>query len=1056
MSRFFIAHPIFAWVIAIGIMLAGVLSILRLPIAQYPSIAPVSISISAVYPGASASTLVNTVTQVIEEQMKGIDKLQYFSSTSNLTGAVTITLTFEEGTDPDIAQVQVQNKLQLATALLPTEVQAQGITVVKAVKNFMMVVALESEDGSVPGNELGDYMASYVQDPVSRITGVGDVTLFGAQHAMRIWLDPAKLNNYSLTADDVTTAIEAQNVQVSAGQVGALPAVAGQQLNATVNEQTRLQTTQEFGGILLVGGKGGATVYLRDVARIELGSETYTSEARYNGKPASGLAIKLATAANALKTSAAVKKEMEILSKSFPPGVKVVYPYETIPFVKLAIKEVVETLFEAIALVIAVMYIFLQSWRATLIPAIAVPVVLLGTFGVLNLFGYSINTLTMLALVLAIGLLVDDAIVVVESVERIIDEGKSPRDAAIQSMREITSALVGIALVLTAVFLPMAFYGGSSGVIYRQFSLTIVTAMLLSVFIAIVLTPALCATLLSPSRNIDVAAQKGFFGWFNRGFNRANAGYGSWIQKLLARGWASAVAYAVIIVAVGLFFMHMPTGFLPDEDQGVLFVQALLPAGATQSRSRQVMEQVEHYFLADEAKNVDATFTVAGFSFGATGQNAGLAFVKLKDWSQRGNKASSGSAIVQRASSAFAKIQGGQLFAFAPPAVIELGNATGFDLFLEDNANAGHAKLLQARDQFLALTSKDPELAKVRPNGEDDQPQLQIDIDHAKAEAEGLTLSDINDTLSAAWGSTYVNQFIDKDRVKKVIVQADAAYRMLPTDLNKWYVRNSSGTMVPFSAFSSSHWTSGSPLLERYNSTPAVEILGEPAEGRSSGDAIKRVEMLAAKLPAGFSIEWTGLSFQEKLAGSQTLELYAMSLLIVFLCLAALYESWSVPFAVLLVVPLGVLGALAAATLRGFDNDVFFQVSLLTTVGLSAKNAILIVEFAENLMAQGKHTVEAVLEAAHMRLRPILMTSIAFGLGATPLAIASGAGAASRSAIGTGVVGGMVTGTLLSIFFVPLFFVAVNKVFKRGSSSATRSAKPEMPSPPANPAPAAP
>jgi multidrug efflux pump len=1030
MSRYFIDHPIFAWVIAIAIMVGGGLSIFELPIAQYPSIAPTSISITANYPGASAATLVNTVTQVIEEQMKGIDKLSYLSSTSDSTGSSVITLTFDEGTDPDIAQVQVQNKLQLATPLLPAEVQQQGITVVKAVKNFLLVVGLQSSDGSISGPELGDYIASYIQDPVSRVAGVGDTQLFGSQHAMRIWLDPGKLNSYRLTTGDVTAAIVAQNAQVAAGQVGALPAIDGQELNATVNSQSRLQTPEQFRKIILRTGQGAATVYLGDVARVELGIENYNTVARYNGKPASGLAIKMAVGANALKTAAGVRKQIALLSRNFPPGVTAEFPYDTTPFVTASITEVVKTLFEAIALVFVVMYLFLQSFRATLIPTIAVPVVLLGTFGVLNLFGYSINTLSMLALVLAIGLLVDDAIVVVESVERIMDEGASPREAALKSMAQITSALVGIALVLSAVFVPMAFYGGASGVIYRQFSVTIVAAMLLSVFIAVVLTPALCVTLLKPGPKKDPGGQRGFFGWFNRLFERANKGYKTSIQRLLKLRWTVSIAFIGILAAVVLLFGHMPTGFLPDEDQGIIFVQVQLPVGAAQSRAIAVLEQIENYFHQQEQAVVAATFTVAGFSFSGSGQNTALGFVKLKDWSQRGGKKSSVQSIIGRASAAFASIKDAQVFVVQPPAVIELGNATGFDLFLEDQSGAGHERLLQARNQLLGMAARNPGLMAVRPNGEEDTPQLQVDIDRPKASADGLALGDINDTLATAWGGTYVNQFVDKDRVKKVFVQADAVFRMLPDDLNQWYVRNATGGMVPFSAFSSSHWTFGSPQLERYNSTPAVEILGQEAPGKSSGDALKTMIGLADKLPPGFGIEWTGLSFQELLAGSQTLELYAMSLLVVFLCLAALYESWSIPFAVLLVVPLGVLGALAATTLRGLDNDVFFQVSLLTTVGLSAKNAILIVEFAENLIGEGKETVEAVLEAAHQRLRPILMTSIAFGLGTVPLAISTGAGAASRSAIGTGVIGGMLTGTLLSIFFVPLFFVAIRSVFK--------------------------
>ena len=1053
MSKFFIDHPIFAWVIAIAIMFGGGLSILALPVAQYPSIAPTAISITASYPGASAETVVNTVTQVIEEQMKGIDKLVYLSSTSDSTGSSVITLTFAEGTDPDIAQVQVQNKLQLATPLLPTEVQQQGITVVKAVSDFLVVVALVSTDGSMSGQELGDYMASYVQDPISRVPGVGDTTLFGSQHAMRIWLDPGKLNSYQLTTGDVTAAITAQNVQVAAGQIGALPAIKGQQLNVTVNARSRLQTPDEFRKILLRTGQGAASVYLADVARVELGSESYNTSGRFNGKPASGLAIKLTSNANALSTATGVKQEVALLSAHFPPGVTAVFPYDTTPFVTTSITEVVKTLFEAIALVFAVMYLFLQSFRATLIPTIAVPVVLLGTLGVLNIVGYSINTLSMLALVLAIGLLVDDAIVVVESVERIMEEGASPRDAAIKSMRQITSALVGIALVLSAVFVPMGFYGGASGVIYRQFSVTIVAAMLLSVFVAIVLTPALCATLLKAEPKIDHATQKGFFGWFNRLFDRANSGYQKSISRLLKLPWVSTGVFVAIVAVVALLFARLPTGFLPDEDQGIMFVQVTLPVGATQSRADAVVKKVEDYFHTSEKDNIEDTFMVAGFSFSGNGQNAALGFLKLKPWAERSGKAASVDSIIARAGAAFAKISDAQVFVFGPPAVIELGNSAGFDLFLEDHGNAGHVKLLAARNQLLGLAGKNAKLAKVRPNGEEDTPELQINIDQPKAQADGLALADIDATLGTAWGSTYVNQFVDKDRVKKVFVQADAPFRMLPEDLDKWYVRNSAGGMVSFAAFATSHWAFGSPRLERYNSTPAVEILGEPGPGQSSGEALALIANLAKQLPAGFGLEWTGLSYQERLAGSQTLQLYAMSLLVVFLCLAALYESWAIPFAVLLVVPLGVIGALLATTLRSLDNDVFFQVSLLTTVGLSAKNAILIVEFAENLIAEGKDSLSAVLEAAHQRLRPILMTSIAFGLGAVPLAISTGAGAASRSAIGTGVIGGMLTGTLLSIFFVPLFFIAIRKVFKIQDKPAPAAvAAPTPPTPDAAPA----
>jgi len=1049
MSRFFIDRPIFAWVLAIVVMIAGALSIMQLPIAQYPSIAPPAVTISATYPGASAKTVEDSVTQIIEQNMKGLDNLLYMSATSDQTGAVTITLTFAAGTDPDIAQVQVQNKLQLATPLLPQEVQQQGISVTKATVNFMMVVGFVSDDGSLSAADLSDYVVSSIQDPLSRVEGVGDIQIFGSQYAMRIWLDPAKLENFKLNPSDVVSAITAQNAQVTAGQFGAEPAIGGQQLNATISAQTRLETPEAFRAILLRVNSDGSMVRLGDVARVELGSESYNSTARYNGKPAAGFAVKLATGANALDTAEAVKARLAELETTAPPGVRVVYPYDTTPFVELSIEEVVKTLAEAIGLVFLVMLVFLQNVRATLIPTIAIPVVLLGTFGVLTAFGFSINTLTMFGVVLAIGLLVDDAIVVVENVERVMsEEGLSPREATKKSMDQITGALVGIALVLSAVFVPMAFFGGSTGVIYRQFSITIVSAMVLSALVALILTPALCATILNPAHGHG-AARRGPFAWFNRGFDRLNTGYRRTVGGVLGRPARVILVYLVFVAAMAFLFVRLPTAFLPDEDQGVLFTQAQLPAGATQERTLDVLAQVETYFLTREAKVVESVFAVSGFSFAGSGQNMGLAFVRLKDWAERTEPDLKAAAVAGRAMGAFSRIRDALVFAFTPPAVIELGNASGFDLFLEDRANLGHEALMGARNQLLGMASQDPRLMAVRPNGQDDTPQYRIDVDQQKASALGLSLADINDTLATAWGGTYVNDFTDRGRVKKVYVQADAQFRMLPEDFGKLYVRNGDGEMVPFSSFATGRWSSGSPRLERYNGVPAVEVLGLPAPGVSSGVAMQAVEEILARMPPGIGHEWTGLSFQERLSGSQAPALYALSLLIVFLCLAALYESWSIPFAVLLVVPLGVVGALVAATGAALSNDVYFQVGLLTTIGLSAKNAILIVEFARELQDKGRDLVEATIEASRQRLRPILMTSLAFILGVLPLALADGAGSGSQNAIGIGVAGGMLAATVLGILFVPLFFVLVRRVFRpkpraeAASAPATAPGHPE-------------
>ncbi|KVV01770.1 MULTISPECIES: efflux RND transporter permease subunit [Pseudomonas] len=1027
MSKFFIDRPIFAWVIALVIMLVGALSILKLPINQYPSIAPPAISISVTYPGASAQTVQDTVVQVIEQQLNGIDHLRYVSSESNSDGSMTITATFEQGTDPDTAQVQVQNKLNLATPLLPQEVQQQGIRVTKAVKNFLMVIGVVSEDGSMNKDDLSNYIVSNMQDPISRTEGVGDFQVFGAQYAMRIWLDPAKLNKYNLTPVDVKSAISSQNVQVSSGQLGGLPAVKGQELNATIIGKTRLQTAEEFKKILLKVNTDGSQVRLHDVAEVALGGENYSISAQYNGKPSSGLAIKLATNANALDTAKALHKTIDDLAPFFPPGMKVVYPYDTTPVVSASIKGVVETLVEAVALVFLVMFLFLQNFRATIITTMTVPVVLLGTFGILAAAGFSINTLTMFGMVLAIGLLVDDAIVVVENVERVMsEEGLSPKEATKKSMEQIQGALVGIALVLSAVLLPMAFFSGSTGVIYKQFSITIVSAMALSVLVALIFTPALCATMLKPVKKGDHGENKrGFFGWFNRTFDSGVKRYEKGVGNILRHKAPYLLAYVLIVVGMVFLFTRIPTSFLPEEDQGVLFAQVQTPAGTTAERTQVVIDRMREYLLADESAAVSSVFTVNGFNFAGRGQSSGLAFIMLKPWGER-DADNSVFALAARAQAHFSTFRDAMVFAFAPPAVMELGNATGFDVYLQDRAGIGHEKLMQARNQFLGMASQSKILAGVRPNGLNDEPQYQLEIDDEAARALGVSLTDINNTLSIGLGASYVNDFIDRGRVKKVYLQGEADSRMNPEDLKKWYVRNDEGTMVPFSAFAKGKWTYGAPKLSRYNGVEAMEILGAPAPGYSSGEAMAEVEALAKKLPAGVGISWTGLSYEERLSGSQAPALYAISLLMVFLCLAALYESWSIPIAVMLVVPLGIIGALLATSLRGLSNDVYFQVGLLTTIGLASKNAILIVEFAKELHEQGRTLTEAAIEACRMRLRPIIMTSLAFVLGVIPLAISSGAGSGSQHAIGTGVIGGMITATVLAVFWVPLFFVAVS------------------------------
>jgi len=1029
MVNFFIDRPIFSWVVAIVIMLAGVLSIRSLPVAQYPAIAPPAISISVAYPGASAETVQNTVTQVIEQQLSGIDRLMYFSSESNKDGSMTITLTFEQGTDPDTAQVQVQNKLSLAMPQLPTEVQQQGIRVAKATKNFLMVLAFVSTDGRMNRNDIADYIVSNVQDPISRTKGVGDYQVFGSQYAMRIWLDPAKLYSYGLTPVDVKNAISTQNVQISSGELGGKPQVEGQQLNATIIGPTRLQNIADFENVLLRVNADGSQVRLRDVARVALGGESEAITALYNGKQATGLAIKLASNANALDTAAAVRETIESLRPNFPPGLDVVYPYDTTPFVRLSIEEVIKTLFEAVVLVFLVMYLFLQNLRATFIPTIAVPVVLLGTFAVLAIAGFTINTLTMFGMVLAIGLLVDDAIVVVENVERVMqEEGLSPKEATRKSMQQITGALIGIALVLSAVFLPMAFFGGSTGVIYRQFSITIISAMALSVIVALIFTPALCATILKPVDKDHHEHRGGFFGWFNRFFDANNRRYERGVRSAVTRTGRYMVAYVLIVIVLGVLFVRIPTAFLPEEDQGLMFVLVSAPPGATSARTDEALAQVREYLLNEEKDVVESVFSISGFSFSGRGQNSGMAFVRLKDWAHRPGKQNRVEAVAGRFMGHFAGYRDAMIFAVVPPAVTELGNATGFDFALQDRGGIGHEALMQARNQLLGMAAQSKVLVGTRPNGLSDEPQYKIDIDWEKASAFGLTISDVNNTLSAAWGSSYVNQFIDRGRVKRVYIQGDAPYRMKPEDFGQWYVRNTLGQMVPFSAFSSGHWIYGPPKLERYNGIASVEIVGAPAPGYSTGDAMAEIESLIAKLPAGVGYEWTGLSYEERLSGGQAPALYAISMLVVFLCLAALYESWSIPVAVMLVVPLGVLGAVLATLLRGLGNDVYFQVGLLTTIGLSAKNAILIVEFAKANYDNGMNLIEATVHAAHQRLRPILMTSLAFILGVLPLAIATGAGSGGQNAIGTGVIGGMLAATVLAVYFVPVFFVWLLKL----------------------------
>ena len=1041
MSRFFIDRPVFAWVIAIVIMLLGLLAIATLPVEQYPDIAPPSVNISASYPGASAQTVENSVTQVIEQQLTGIDNLLYFSSSSDSSGNVNITATFASGTDADIAQVQVQNKLQQATPLLPQEVNQLGVTVTKSRTNFLLIAALYDSGANRYTNiDISDYLASNFQDPLARVPGVGQVHVFGSQYAMRIWLDPYKLDNYNLTPDDVMTAIRAQNTQVAAGEIGAQPAVPGQELDATVTAQSRFSTPEQFRAIILKTATSGAVVRLGDVARVELGADGYGVLVRFNGHAASGIAIQLAPGANALTTATAVKARISQLIRNLPPGMAISYPVDTTTFVRLSIRNVLVTLAEAILLVVVVMFLFLQTWRATLIPAITIPVVLLGTFGVLSAAGYTINVLTLFALVLAIGLLVDDAIIVVENVERIMrEEGLSPREATRKSMNEITGALIGIAMVLSAVFLPMAFIGGSTGVIYRQFSITIVSAMVLSIAVALILTPTLCAAFLTPVARGEDRAHGRFFTWFNRSFSRAIERYRRLLNRVLDRPLGPLVVYACVVGVMVLLFFLLPTGFLPDEDQGFVLVQFTLPTGAEQSRTLAVAKEVEHHFLVDEAANVDNIFTVTGFSFAGSGQNVGIGFIHLKDWSVRSGTRNHAPAIVQRAIVALSGIRDAQVYALSPPSVPGLGQSQGFDFELEDHGNIGHDALVGMQNRLLALAARDPVLQAVRPNSLPDTPQLHVDIDTAKASAQGLSLSDVHDTLSAAWAGLFVNNFLNGGRVKNVYMEGDAPFRMQPGDLYKWYVRNATGGMVPFSSFATASWTVGPSSLSRYNGFPALEIQGSAAPGQSSGTAIKEMEKLTSELPRSIGYEWTGISYQEVLAGAGALALYAISILVIFLCLAALYESWSIPFSVLLVIPLGVVGALLTTWLRGLTDDVFFQVGLLTVIGLSAKNAILIVEFAEFAVRRGENARAAALEASRLRLRPILMTSLAFIAGVAPLAVATSAGAGSQNDIGTGVIGGMFTATILAIFFIPLFFVLVQGGVQRFALWRTRS-----------------
>ncbi|MDQ8186251.1 efflux RND transporter permease subunit [Pelagicoccus sp. SDUM812002] len=1038
MAKFFIDRPIFSWVIALTIMIAGGLSMMQLPISRYPTVAPPSVGITAVYPGASAQVVEDSVTQIIEQSLTGLDGLIYLSATSESSGVSTITATFETGTDPDMAQVQVQNKIQSATALLPNQVQQQGVTVSKAGEGFLMVLGFVSDDGSMGRVDIADYLVANVADQIARVEGVGSARVFGGQYAMRIWLDPNRLKSYELSVSDITAAVQAQNQQVSIGQLGGAPSVPGQEINFTINTRGRLQTADEFENVVVRSNPDGSILRLSDVARVELGSQEYGQEVHYNGQQAGGMAVSLASGANSLETAAAVKELVKEIEPFLPEGLRVVIPFDNTPFVQVAIEGVIHTLLEAVALVFIVMFLFLQNWRATLIPTIAIPVVLLGTFGVLSILGFSINMLTMFAMILAIGLLVDDAIVVVENVERLMsEEGLSPKEAARRSMDQITGALVGIGVVLSAVFVPMAFLGGATGVIYQQFSVTIVTAMALSVVVAIVFTPALCATMLKPIEKGHHIKDTGFFGWFNRTFDRLNNRYQGTVGKIIGHSKSFFAAFLIIVGLMVLLFLRLPTGFLPNEDQGSIYAQIIGPVGATQEHTLEVLEEVEDYLLNAEKGVVADAFTVQGFSFAGTGQSNGMAFVSLENWDDRPNPEQSAQALAGRANAAFSRIEGATVFAFAPPPITELGNSSGFTFYLKDNAGQGHAALIAARNQFFGMAAQNPKLTNVRPNGMEDAPQLRVLIDNAKAASLGLSIREINNTLGVAWGGLYIDDFIDRGRVKRVYMQSEAEYRMQPEDFETWSVRNADGEMVPFSSFGSTEWSYGSPRLERYNGVSAVQIQGQGSAGVSSGDAMLEVEKLVQQLPEGFGIEWTASSYQERQAGDQTTLLYALSLLMVFLALAALYESWTIPTAVLLAAPLGIVGAVLANMARGFERDVYFQVAMLTTVGLTSKNAILIVEFAKINLENGMHLLDATLHAVRDRLRPILMTSLAFGLGVVPLAIASGAGSGAQMAIGTGVLGGMLVGTFLGLFFVPLFFFVIERLFirKKGHQS---------------------
>ncbi len=1041
MARFFIDRPVFAWVIAIIIMMAGVLSIYKLPIEQYPKVAPPTVLISAAYPGASAQTVENAVTQVIEQRLTGIDHLRYFTSASADSSA-SITLTFEPEADPDIAQVQTQNKVQGAVTQLPNEVQELGVTVTKSNDNFLLVIGFYSEEERFSQGDLGDILVSNFREPLSRVNGVGNVTIFGNQHAMRIWLDPAKLYSYNLTPLDVQNAVQVQNTDISAGQLGGLPSIAGQQINATINAQARLKTVEDFERIVLVVNTDGSQVRLKDVARLELGSDGYDRIVRYKRKPAAGIAVALSTGANALETAELVKERVAELAKFLPEGIKIVYPLDTTPFIELSIKSVVITLIEAVVLVFFVMLLFLQNFRATLIPTIAVPVVLLGTFAILQAFGFTINVLTMFAMVLAIGLLVDDAIVVVENVERIMaEEDLPPKEATKKSMDQITSALIGIAVVLSTVFIPMAFFSGSAGAIYRQFSITIVSAMGLSVIVALVLSPSLCATFLKHNRKDANSVQKGFFASFNKYFNKGRDKYQSTTSYMVSRSLRFFIIYLALVAGLIGVFRLLPGGFLPNEDQGYMFMMLNTPAGSTAQRTLESVEKVEDYILDKQAENVEHLFTVVGFSFAGSSQNTAFGFMGLKDWKERQRPDQSVFAIAGAAMGYFSQVKDAMAFAFFPPPIRELGNASGFDFHLVDRAGLGHDTLMKARNQLLGSAAKNQKLMGVRPNGLSDVPQFKINIDSEKASALGLSLSEINKTLQIAWGSTYVNDFVDKGRVKRVYLQADAPHRMMPKDLNKWYVRNSTGGMVPFNNFAGSKWVYGSSKLERFSGHSSVNIQGAAAPGVSSGVAMEEIQKIVAALPEGIGLEWSGISYEERASGAQAPLLYALSIFIVFLCLAALYESWAVPLSVMLVVPLGVLGAVLAAYFKGLSNDVYLQVALLTTVGLAAKNAILIVEFAKELKDQGRTLQESFTIAARQRFRPIIMTSMAFILGVAPLAFSTGAGSYSQNAIGIAVIGGMFAATFLAIFFVPLFYVIVEKLFHKEESNISDEKK---------------